>query len=99
MERLSRSAMVDAMRRGAFYSSMGPRFDYIRVTEDYRLEAGFSSVVEVRVISGVGARAKVERGSDLTGVEYEINGNEGAVRLEIEDGAGRFAWTNPMAVF
>ena len=98
-EELSREAIVDAIRKGTFYASTGPQFNRIRVTEDHRLEAWFSSVQEVRVIAGVGSRIRVDHGHHLVRAEYRIEGNEGAVRIEIEDAGGRMAWTNPITVY
>ncbi|MFH1709102.1 MAG: trimethylamine methyltransferase family protein [Planctomycetota bacterium] len=95
----TREAVVAAFLRGAFYASTGPSFYTIRVEEGDILRAVFSSVREVRVIGAVGTRLKVVHGHHLTAIEYALTGLEGAVRLEIEDGAGKIVWTNPITIY
>ena len=90
------AGIVAALRRGEFYSSMGPEI------RDIRIESG-----GIRVQTSPGARITIvaarANGSNycavsdqLTEATHELRGTEQYVRIEIEDKDGRRAWSNPL---
>lgn len=95
----TREAIFEAIRAGNFFSTCGPEF------RDIRLDGGAvrvrtSRVAFIRLVGPryLGARIGSFQGDTYTEAEFRIPDDWGAVRLEIEDRAGRRAWTNPLFV-
>ena len=95
----SAAGLIEALRAGHFYSTMGPEI------HDVRIAGGKLSVrcSPVRRISVMASRASgrnfpAEAGAELTSIEHELHGEERYVRIEIEDPQGHQAWTNPQRV-
>jgi hypothetical protein len=106
----SAAAVLEALRRGAFYSSTGPEIHSLELADD-------GVVVRcspARSVTMVGARCAGSRvnagrlGYPLHGEILELSG-DGLIaaarlgrpastygRLEVEDAQGRKAWTNPL---
>jgi len=106
-DQLSREQIVGSIRSGNFYSTQGPEFHSIDV-DSPRLSVRTSPVRRMKFIStGVG-RGRVIHAQDdepLTKAEIELDekiswNNDRRyfkyVRIEIEDQAGRRAWSNPI---
>ena len=98
-EDFSLKGLLAALRAGHFYASTGPEI------HDVRLSDGVLSIrcSAARRVSVMAARARgtslhADDGQHLTEVRYELRGEEQYVRIEVEDAAGRVAWTNPWAV-
>ena len=90
-------AILEALRRGSFYSTRGPRIESL-ILEGNRLAVYTSSAVSVRFVgSGGRVRSRVS-GEHVKSAEYEITGEERYVRVEVEDRGGRSAWSNPIWV-
>ena len=88
--------LLDALRRGRFYASQGPRFESIEVT-DGEIVVKTSPVSRVTFCSNlywVGGRCR--QGNGLTEERYRIQPGERFVRVQITDSWGRKAWSNPV---
>ena len=94
---LSREAIMDAITQGNFYATQAPRFESIRLNGP-ELIVHTSSVVLVQ-FRGPNFRVLAqEDGAHVKQARYTITGEELYVRVEIQDGGGRRAWTNPLWV-
>ena len=93
---LSPGAIVDALRRGRFYSSCGPEMRDVRLTDD-ALEVETSACVAVGFVADrqKGARVVAGPGDELTSARCVFRGGERYVRVQVLDAHGRKAWTNP----
>jgi len=90
-------AVLAALRRGAFYSSQGPRIETV-ILEGSRLVVYTSSAVAVRFVGSGGRMRSQVTGAHVKSAEYDIVGDERYVRVEVEDRGGRVAWSNPIWV-
>ena len=98
--RLTRDAVIKALKTGSYYSSSGPKlFDLS--TEGKHIRLRCSPVVEVRAIaSGVGAGrcffSKKPKGSwDLDRSQFQWPDTT-YIRIELIDAKGKVAWLNPL---
>jgi hypothetical protein len=89
--------VLAALRRGAFYSSQGPRIETV-ILEGSRLVVYTSSAVAVRFVGSGGRMRSQVTGAHVKSAEYDIVGDERYVRVEVEDRGGRVAWSNPIWV-
>jgi hypothetical protein len=109
-EERSEPAVLEALRRGAFYSSTGPEIHALEVADD-RVEIRCSPVRSVTVVGGRQAGSRVSAGRLGYPYRGEIveTSDDGLIvaarlarpasaygRLEVEDEQGRKAWTNPL---
>jgi len=97
---LSREAILEALKGGSFYSTQGPEFRSISVRgRAIRIEC--SPVLEVRwrTFGSTGFVDYPPRGGYLTSSALpEWFTPRGYVRIELVDGWGRRAWSNPFFV-
>jgi hypothetical protein len=109
-EERSRPAVVDALRRGRFYGSAGPRLVDV-VVDDEAVVVGCSPARSVRLRSGpwdgCGVNADPAMGNWrgealdrdpaglLTGARFDYPEFWRWARVEVEDERGRRAWSNP----
>ena len=107
-ENKTSKCLIDAIRKGRFYSSTGPRFDDIRY-EDGVLNVKFSPANKVKYYANKDM-LKIEEGSNITSsyikksmIDYfDIRAERDNVVgltsnylfIEIEDKDGKKAWTN-----
>ena len=96
-EKLDRNSIIEAMKRGEFYSSSGPEI------HDFRIGNGKATVTcsPVAAINFMGHtqfgfQRRAEPGKTITDAEYKLNGKERYLRVECVDGTGHAAWTNPI---
>ncbi len=94
---LSVEVILQALRRGAFYGTQGPRIERIVLRGD-RLSVCTSSAVSVRFVGSEGRVRSRVSGEHLKTADYEIVGDERYLRVEVEDRGGRVAWSNPIWV-
>jgi len=94
-EELSAPAVIEALRRGRYYASIGPEILDLRVTED-RVQVATSPVASIALVSAPenGGRCQAAEGESLTGGEFPLPRAPYA-RVEISDAKGRCAWSNP----
>jgi len=107
----TQTAVLDALRRGRFYSSTGPEIHELTLGDD-AVTVRCSPVASVTLFAGRqrGSRANVGRLGYPHGAEILERDSAGAItavrlerlrnapygRLELADAAGRKAWTNPL---
>lgn len=96
---LSREAIFHALRNGNFYSSCGPEFKTITAA-GRKISVQTSPVKFIRLAGNdyFGDRVGDFNGRLLTDATFEIPENWRYAYLEIEDEAGRRAWTNTLFV-
>ena len=87
--------IISAIRSGNFYSSCGPEIHSLSLEGD-ELHIKTSPVQFVRLVgqASQGARVGNFEGKRMTEFTMTISAGWPFVYLEIEDGAGRRAWTN-----
>lgn len=91
-------SIVDAIRRGLFYSSNGPTLNNIEITsEGIHVEA--SPVRHITFIStpSMGSRFTAKE-KHITEYTYAYHSGETYVRVEATDEEGRVAWSNALHV-
>ncbi len=95
----TREAILEALRRGAFYSTQGPEFRRIE-SHDGRVWVETSPVRFVRLVGPAheGSRIGSYGGSDFTQAALDVPPEWPYAYLEIEDKQGRCAWTNALFV-
>ena len=93
---LTTGAVLDALRRGRFYSSSGPDIDFLSLDGDV-LTVRCSPVRSIDVIGAAryGQHWQAAPGEALTGATYRLKGPERYVRVECTDAQGKKAWSNP----
>jgi hypothetical protein len=93
---LTREAIMDALRRGLFYASMGPLIHDIRLTDD-GIEVDCSPARAINFVGNnqQGWCIQAEDRPPLTGARYLRNGSEKYVRIEIVGETGLRAWSQP----
>jgi hypothetical protein len=94
---LTQQAVLDAIKRGNFFSSCGPEFQTI-VLEGNEIVITTSPVQFVRLVgpASLGKRVGSFDGQLLTTARMEIPLDWDYVYLEIEDADGRRAWSNTL---
>ena len=108
-EKKDRDAIMEAIRRGAYYASCGPEIRDLRVEETEKEGARTIRIrVETSPASGIafvsdrgGARFGAFGACDETEIscaEYTSVPQARYVRVEVMDRKGRKAWTNPVPV-
>ena len=88
--------LLDALRRGRFYASQGPRFTSIEAAggEIVVTTSPVSRITFCSNLYWVGGRCR--QGNGLTEERYRIHPGEKCVRVQITDVWGRKAWSNPI---
>jgi len=103
----SPESILNALRKGAYYASQGPRFTRITL-ENGILTADFTPVINA---IGMMRRSKAHcqniqdakgpgsENKEVTHMEIEISrftDYTDFIRIQLQDTAGRFAWSNPI---
>ena len=93
----TREAIFAAIRAGNFYSSCGPEFHSIEC-DGASVTVRTSPVSFIRLVGPAtrGVRVGSFEGKTFTEATFEIPPDWATRRLEIEDAAGRRAWTNTL---
>ena len=89
-------ALVESLKRGAYYSSQGPGIEAVDYGED-TVEIACSPASVVMVL-GRGSAAAQQLGHDMTRVRLPLERVKGGgyARVVVADREGRRAWTNPV---
>lgn len=99
-EELTHEAIINAILRGSYYSSMGPEiYDWGIKNDIAYVEC--SPVSRVNFIAGnavnAGGSVLSETETDtITKAEFALRGNETYLRAECVDQHGKIAWSNPI---
>lgn len=94
-ERLEGAGIVDALKRGAFYSSTGPELLDLHL-DGARLLVSCSPV-EWIFVTGPGRQSIFRAGQDLSGAVFDLTRLTGPyVRVTVRDASGGRAWSNPI---
>lgn len=96
-DRLDRESLLEAMLRGDFYSSSGPKIFGWGVRND-QVYVECSTCERINFICGgyvnAGSTRIAPTRDGLCRAEYPLTGDESYVRVECMDYQGRIAWTN-----
>ena len=96
-EELSREAILQALRDGDCYASMGPLIHDLQVTEEgISVESTPAAAINFVADNQRGWCAQKGSRPPLTGARYLRSGNERHVRVEIVDETGLKAWSQPV---
>ncbi len=99
-EELTRNSVLNALMRGSFYSTQGPRFEWLKV-EGPTIEFRCAPVKRIRWRTR-GSRGHVEYALEEKGLTESRLPDwfvpRGYVRIELVDAAGLTAWSNPFFV-
>ena len=102
-ESLDPDHLLAALKRGHYYSSMGPRIGHVAI-EGKTLHVGCSPVDTITVVCGT-SRTVTRTGRAITGAELDLKRLDNGwllakpsdwFRVTVIDQAGRRAWTNPI---
>ncbi len=99
-EELQVQSIVDHIKKGDFYSSTGPEFTDIYIEND-QLIVKSSKVKKIKFLTGRLRKDKCVLdmdNQDITQGHYKISGNEVYIRIELVDGKGKRAWSNPIYI-
>jgi hypothetical protein len=96
-ERLDEVSVLDALRRGHFYSSSGPEIKHLEL-QDGVVQVRCSPVDAIHFIAqtGHGLRVYDAGGKQLTAATYTPTGKERYLRVECVCNDGTRAWSNPI---
>jgi hypothetical protein len=100
IQELSREAIINAIRRGNFYSSTGPRYKSITIEQGNRIVIETSPVIHAR-LTGQRGMYKYKGAANrepLTKTTFRLPDDWYFARLEIEDADGKIAWSNPLLI-
>lgn len=91
-ENRTRDAVLAALQQGRFYASRGPAFHHLKRRGDC-IELKTSPVVAARIVGPRSTGRWRYAAAAFTETVFELDPAWAYVRLEIEDAAGRAAWT------
>jgi len=89
-EKLTPAEIIKALKKGCFYASSGPEADF--GLEDGSIFAKTGRDNTIRFINRHNRVVVAGRGREMF---YSPRGNEGFVRVEVEDDKGKRAWSQP----
>ena len=91
-------AILDALKKGRFYSSQGPEFRNIEFIGN-KVWVETTPVRRITVCSNqYWVKERCKQGDGLTERLYTINPGEKYIRIQITDDMGRKAWSNPVLI-
>lgn len=91
-EENSRTALLSAIRKGAFYATQGPEVHLFPDGDGYTVRT--SPVSEIVFFSNVTWTPRVFEGRELREAHYVPRDGETYLRVQVKDADGHFAWTN-----
>ena len=92
------SAILDALKNGAFYASCGPEiYDFYVENGVAHVKCSPAAEVQFRHLNVPYRMTKPAEGETaVTEAEIKVNMNTGYIRAVVTDAEGRRAWTNPI---
>ena len=103
-DRLDEACILDAIRRGQFYASTGPRIQDLRIVQladdrlALRVHCSPCASITFFARGPRGQRFEAAPGESLDSAVYPIDADQGYLRVECRDARGRIAWSNPVFV-
>jgi hypothetical protein len=95
-EALTPEAILEALKRGEYYSSTGPQIHDLKIDSHGTLKLRCSPASSIFVI-GHGARSMYKHGKGMIEAEFNIRSlNSPYCRVTVRDQFGGRAWTNPI---
>ena len=88
------AAILDAIKRGRFYSTQGPQIHDIRI-ERGSISISCSPVRRINLICRRSRGASCISDKDMTTFKRELPRDPGYLRVECIDAKGNIAWSNP----
>ncbi len=97
-QELSAEAIMEALRRGLYYSSTGPEILDLKAAGG-KVSVETSPVRSIALVSapGLGGRRRAEAGRTITAAEFVLPPAR-YCRIEATDGDGKVAWSNPIVL-
>jgi len=97
MKELTVEFLMDALRNGCYYASSGPEIYDFRVTDGWAsVKCSPAAEVYFMCKGWSGFRVQAEGGKLVEEAHWQITPDAGYVRVEVIDGKGKKAWTNPV---
>ena len=102
-ESLDPDALLDSLKKGLYYSSMGPQIHAIEMNGK-EISIACSPVDTITVVCGT-SRSAVRTGRAITDASFDLSRLEKGwllkktspwFRVTVIDGAGKRAWSNPI---
>ncbi|WP_460275269.1 PHP domain-containing protein [Celeribacter sp. ULVN23_4] len=96
-EDLTPDALLEALKRGDFYSSQGPELRHVEASKGSVIVE--SSAVSSVIVQGHGTAATAVHGDSMTRAEVPLPRlyNSPWLRVTVIDRAGKRAWSNPIS--
>ena len=93
----SRQGLIEALKRGNFYPSTGPRIHDMRIVDDV-LHMEFDPARQVRIIGGdlMAKGFTALPGEKISHLEWKIKSGLKYFRVQIQDEKGMTAWSQPV---
>jgi len=95
--RLEPGALLEALARGHFYASTGPRIDDLAV-EGRRVRVRCSPATAIDFVGNgpFSRRVSAPPGEVLTEAAHTVHGSQTYLRVAVRDEGGNWAWANPI---
>jgi hypothetical protein len=94
-ETLTPTALLNALHQGNFYSSQGPQFNNITITDGF-LEIECSPCNSISVVGTVSSNQH-KHGQNITSAQLDLSKfKDSWCRVVISDFLGKCAWSNPL---
>ncbi|MFA6736131.1 MAG: hypothetical protein WCR87_04350 [Saccharofermentanales bacterium] len=94
---LTPASIMEALRKGSFYSSTGPEIYEFYVQDGVAyVECSDAKAVHFMTYDNLGKSFRASDGATLSKAEHKLAGYEKYVRVEVVDAFGKRAWSNPI---
>ncbi|MCK9222076.1 MAG: CehA/McbA family metallohydrolase [Limnochordia bacterium] len=97
--KLTVQCILDALKLGSYFSTQGPLFKQITLSEEGEVLASFSRVMRVDIISNSSSGQVIQSEAGIEQVTYKMGPHQRYIRLQITDFTGKMAWSNPILPF
>jgi hypothetical protein len=95
-EELTLDNIMEALRTGAFYSTLGPEIKDIDLTDNQlTVKCSEAQSIVFKAERSRGRRVLPSNGELLTEATYSVSAGTKYVRIEVTDVTGKKAWSNP----
>ena len=95
-QELTIESIMEALRTGAFYSTMGPEIvDFALEDNEVAVKCSPAQSIVFKAECSRGRRILPSDGEPLTEATYSVPNGAKYIRVEITDETGKKAWSNP----